>query len=272
MLSIIILNYNTFLSTSNCIQSIIDFTEGIEYEIIIVDNASSDCEPDNFIKKFPEIKLIKNSENLGFSKGINSALPFTNGEIILLLNSDTLLLNNAIEPCIKHLNNNEHTGVITTRLIDIDDQVQNNCQRFPSAWLMIYEKLRLHKLLKPSRQGEKMLGPYFSYNENIECDWVWGTFFMFPKKILRIFSENKLPETFWMYGEDLEWCWLIKKEGYKVVFSSEGKVLHFGGGKSHSKTSIKMIDKNFREFYRIYYGKFQAKIIITTFKILNLFR
>src|SRR4051794_40929468 len=102
--SVIIINYNTFSLTCKCIESIINKTSGIEFEIILVDNASTECDPDLFKKKFPFITLIKNKENSGFSRGNNTGIHSAKYEYILLLNSDTELVNNALFLACSRLN------------------------------------------------------------------------------------------------------------------------------------------------------------------------
>jgi GT2 family glycosyltransferase len=267
--SIIILNYNTFSLTSQCIQSIYQQTKGVDFEIILVDNASTECSPEKFLELFPEIKLVKNNENRGFAKGCNDGIKQAKGEYILLLNSDTVLLNDAISITSNFLKQHNNIGAATCRLENADTSPQNNCQPFFTLSKIIGEQLRIHKLFPKNKRGKIWWGPYFNYNETAYPDWVWATFFMFPKKILEIFPEQKLPETFWMYIEDMEWCWLIRKAGYKIAFVPEGRVLHYGGGDAHTDRTKKMMDKNFRKFYELYYGKTYATILLFLMKVLN---
>lgn len=248
MISVIILNYNTFELTSQCIRSIYTQTKRVEFEIVLVDNASTDCNPDKFLEQFPKITLIKNTENRGFSKGCNDGIVYAKGDVILLLNSDTILLNDAISICKERLDSDSNIGVCTCRLENQDASPQNNCQRFPSVKLALSEKLRIHKLYSSKKRGKIWFGPYFNYNEIAYPDWVWGTFFMFPHKTLEVFPEKKLTETFWIYVEDVEWCWLIRKAGKNVTFVPDACVRHLGGinldtiGLNHIKA------KNYKKF------------------------
>ncbi len=253
MVSIIILNYNTFELTCQCINSVYYQTKGVKFEVVLVDNASTECNPDKFLEKFPQIKLVKNSENRGFSRGCNDGIIHAKGDFILLLNSDTVLLNDAVSIVYNFLNNNSSVGIATCRLENKDRSPQNSCQRFPSKKLALCERLRIHKFFNKQKRGKIWFGPYFNYTETAFPDWVWGTFFMFPKNILQHFPENKLTETFWMYMEDMEWCWLTRKAGYKVAFIPDGRVLHFGGGAVHSDQASEMIKNNYNQFIRRYY-------------------
>ncbi len=267
MISIIILNYNTFTLTSQCIQSIYQHTKAVDFEIILVDNASTEYPPDKFLEIFPKIKLVKNSENRGFSRGCNDGIKHSTGDYILLLNSDTVLLNDAISITFNFLKQHQDVGVVTCRVENPDTSPQNNCQPFFTLSKIIGEQLRIHKLFSKDKRGKIWWGPYFNYNQIAYPNWIWGTFFMFPRKILEIFPEQKLPETLWMYVEDMEWCWLIRKAGYKIAFVPEGRVLHYGG--AHTEKTTKIINENSKQFYYLYYGKTYTNILLFLMKILD---
>ncbi len=268
--SIIIINHNTFKLTCNCIQSVIRKTEGINYEIILVDNASSDVNPDLFKERFPFINLIKSKINSGFAKGNNLGINHAQGEYILLLNSDTELFNNAIKITYDKIKLEPTIGVISAKLISPDGKVQNSCQRFPSIKYETIELLRLHKLFSRKKQGELLLGAFFSHTYETEPDWVWGTFFMFRRTILNKFPETKLTETFFMYMEDVEWCYIIRQNGFKIVYYPEAVVIHHGGGSAFLNSKAKKDEqmyKNEIKFMKLYYGYFRCTMGILIKKI-----
>lgn len=268
MLSIIILNYNSFDLTCQCISSIYEYTKNVDFEIIVVDNASTIDEQDKFLTLFPSIRLVKNTENRGFAGGCNDGIRVANGDTILLINSDTKLLNDAISITYDFLRTQPNVGIVTCRLENIDRSPQNNCQAFPKIKNIFIELFRIHKLLPRNKVCKKLYGPFSNYSEIAYPDWVWGTFFMFPKKLLNIFTDQLLPETFWMYVEDMQWCWLARQAGYDVAFVPDGKVLHFGGS-SHSSIADKMMNENFTKFLKLYYNKINAWIILRLLKILE---
>ncbi|HRR53552.1 MAG TPA: glycosyltransferase, partial [Bacteroidales bacterium] len=208
-----------------------------------------------------------NTENRGFAGGCNDGIKVANGDNILLLNSDTKLLNDAISITYDFLNKHQNIGIVTCRLENIDGSPQNNCQAFPKIKNILIELFRIHKLLHRNKVYKNLYGPFFNYSEIAYPDWVWGTFFMFTKKLLTIFSNQLLPETFWMYGEDMEWCWLAKQAGYEIAFVPNGKVLHYGG--NHHPEAEKMIHDNYNQFIKLYYNKINACIIIGLLKILE---
>ncbi|MBK5284704.1 MAG: glycosyltransferase family 2 protein [Bacteroidia bacterium] len=260
ILSIIIINYNTYKLTCNCITSIIEKTRNIKYEIILVDNASTECTPDKFKEKFATITLIRNNENRGFAVGCNDGIRLAQGKYILLLNSDTILLNNAAAICTDFLDKHPKTGVVTCRLENQDSSPQHNCQAFPSIKLMIAEKFRLHKFFPAALRAKIWLGLYFNYTKMSYVDWVWGTYFMFRREILSGFYENKLPEDFFMYIEDMQWCLEFKKSGYKIAFFPEARVLHLGA--KFNPKSQRMIVENQIRFVKENYPFWKAKTIL----------
>ena len=268
MISIIILNYNTFDLTCQCIESIYKETKKVDFEIIIVDNASTVDDPDKFLELFPKIKLVKNTENRGFAGGCNDGIKVAKGDTILLLNSDTKLLNDAISITYDFLNTHPNVGIVTCRLENEDGSPQNNCYHFPSISKTLIELLRLQKFFPKSNLKKTLYGYFFDYDNIAYPDYIWGAFFMFPKKLLNIFPKQLLPETFWMYFEDMEWCWLARQAGYEVVFVPDGRVLHYGG-KNHNPKALKMMNDNFNQFLKLYYNKMHAWIIIRLIKILE---
>jgi GT2 family glycosyltransferase len=200
--SIVIINYNTFHLTMDCIQSIYSIATGLHYEIILVDNNSSDFDVLNFKTRFPQAKLIQSPTNVGFAKGTNLGISVANGEYILLLNSDTLLKNDVPKILHSFLVLHPRVAAVSGRLEYPDGKVQHNCQRFPSIKYQLFELLRLQKLLPKKWGGRILFGSFFDYESVAYPDWIWGTCFMFRKKLLDELPNSKLADDFFMYGED----------------------------------------------------------------------
>jgi GT2 family glycosyltransferase len=227
-LSIIIINYNTFSLTCKCIESLLRYTKGIDYEIILVDNASSECSADRFLELFPQIKLIKSPENVGFAKGNNLGLQHAQGVYILLLNSDIELTENSIEVCLNKIKQGEKIGVVSPKLVYPDGQIQHVAGRFPSISYEFIELCRLHKIFG----SKSLLGFYFNHQTEMYVDWVWGAFFLTKKVIIEQLPNGKMPDDFFMYFEDVQWCYQIKKLGYKILYTPETQVVHHVSGSS----------------------------------------
>ncbi|MBC7889821.1 MAG: glycosyltransferase family 2 protein [Ferruginibacter sp.] len=259
-LSVIIINYNTFSLTSKCIASIHEKLTGVEYEIVLVDNASAECDPHLFTQQFPDIKLIISKINTGFAGGNNLGILHASGDYILLLNSDTELINNAPKICLDHLRANKDTGIATCQLIYPDGTIQFNCRRFRTISWELLEIFPLYKLLPKAKKEALMLHRYFDHQRFANCDWVWGTFMLFPKTILQQLPQKKLPEDFFMYCEDVLWCWEFKRLGYQVHFLPQAKLMHIHKG-SANKDKLKKIRlisiKNHGKFMKKFYPDFR---------------
>lgn len=259
--SIIIINYNTFDLTCECIDSVIDKTIEINYEIILVDNGSIECNADLFKERFPSITLIKSKTNLGFAKGNNLGIQSAIGDVILLLNSDTVLENDAISICYKRLVKDDKYGLITSKLIYPNGDIQHQCRRFETISILLAEQLRLHKLLSKKKRAEIFLNGYFDHESVVETDRIWGAFFMFKKEILTMLPDNKLADTFFMYGEDNEWCYQIRTmTSFKVLYFPKAIVTHKIGGSNFGKEKKNVILNNKRIYMSKYYGKLKTKI------------
>ena len=239
--SIIILNYNTFQLTCNCIESIFQFTKDVEFEIILVDNNSTECDAKLFSARYPNIQLIKSNENGGFAKGNNLGIQQVKSEYILLLNSDTYLVEDAISKCFQHIQKEKLNNVIGCKMIYPNGKIQNTARRFRSISWEILDGFRVILFLLPYQKRAKiMLGKYFDADFNLECDWLNGAFFMFPKLALKLLPNQKLDERFFMYGEDHLWCWQFLQVGIPSYFFSETKIVHINNASTTSEKRLSL--------------------------------
>lgn len=269
-ISIIILNYNNISDTLNCIKSIYEKESKLNFEIIVVDNASNNQEElDSILDKINHcnIKLIKNKINKGFAAGCNDGIKIAEGEYILLLNNDTVLLNDAITKVYNFLEVHPEIAFATCKVLNKDGTPQGVCKSFFRIRNILYELFRLNKIMPYKITSKILWGSFFRYDEIAYPDWIAGTFMMFKKEILNIFPNNKLPETFWMYYEDMEWCWLAKKNGYKIAFVPSGVIIHFSN-LEYNKYRNEMLNNNLKFFFTLYYNKFYCKLLFFLFKIL----
>lgn len=257
--SIIIVNYNRFQLTCNCIRSVIEFTSGVEYEIILVDNNSTETDANEFQKVFPAIVLIKSNSNGGFSKANNLGIEKAKGEFILLLNNDTVLTENSIAKSLEYFNSCPGAGVLGCRMTYADGTVQYSTRKFRSiSWELLDLFRFIPAMMSYEKRSKMMLGKYFNCERTLECDWVNGAFFLLGRKVVEVLPGGKLDETFFMYGEDQLWCWQIKQLGYKILFFAGTTIIHLHGGSSDLKKQLalrKTMLKNELRIMRIRKGR-----------------
>lgn len=238
--SIIIVNYNTFQLTTNCIQSVIKYTEAVGCEIILVDNASTECDAEKFLEEFPSITLIKSNVNGGFAYGNNLGIEKAKGDYILLLNSDTFLQEDSISKSIQYMHRS-NAGVLGCRMIFPNSAIQYTARRFRSiSWELLDLFRFIPRLMPYSKRSKLMLGKYFRHDENIECDWVSGAFFLFPKTVLDKLPGKKLDDRFFMYGEDQLWCERIKNLGYRILFYAGTTIVHLSSGSTNLSKQLSL--------------------------------
>ena len=255
-LSIIIINYNTYKLTCNCIQSLYDKLKDVSFEIVLVDNASIECDPQLFKEKFPAINLVISATNSGFTGGNNLGVVNAKGDYLLLLNSDTELINNAPKICLDYLQQHKEVGMVTCQLLYPDGKIQYNCRRFRTISWELLEIFPFYKLLPKPKREALMLHHYFDHQSEMECDWVWGAYMLFSRNIIQQLADKKLSDDFFMYCEDTLWCWDFKQLGYKIQFLPQAKIMHVHKG-SVSKdkwlkirtTSIKNHATFMKKFY-----------------------
>lgn len=241
MVSVIIINYNTFRMTSECIRSIYQNTKGTPFEIILVDNASTERDPKEFLREFPQLTLIESTTNSGFAGGNNLGIEKANGEYILLLNSDTLLREDSISKTVAYLRDHSDVGVVGCRQIFPDGQVQFSARRFRT---ISWELLDLFRFIIYSmsyqRRSRLMLGQFFKHDESLEADWVNGAYFLLPKTVIQQLPGHQLDERFFMYGEDVLWCEQIKNLGYKIFFQADTTIIHISSGSTDMSKQLRL--------------------------------
>lgn len=261
--SVIIVNYNTFKLTCEAVASIQTHTQGVSYEVILVDNASTECDPIAFVEQFGEsIQLVRNPTNAGFAKGNNLGIEHASGDTILLFNSDAACLNDALTLTHKALQADARLGIATARLEYPNGQLQHQCGRFPSLRLQLLELLRLQKLMGPAQAGRILQGGFFNHLSELEPDWVWGTYFHFRRPILAELPGGQLPDGFFMYAEDLEWSYAVRKLGYTIRYVPAARVLHHFSQSTKKEKKLnqqRMILQNEDTFLRREYGKLHTQ-------------
>lgn len=240
--SIQIINYNTFDLTCSCIESIIQHTQGIDYEIIVIDNASPSDNADLFKEKYPNIILVKSAENLGFARGHNLGLTYASGEYVLLLNSDTYFVEDCINPCLKRMQASPQVGALTCKLVYPNGTPQPVAGNFPKLSLVWRKIFRLDKLSSKDKLATTYYGDFIDYDKEALVPHIWGAFFFFRKEIVAQMPGRKLFDKYFMYQEDVHWCWNLKSLGYKILYYPATKIVHHVSG---SQQTIKSPEEKY---------------------------
>jgi GT2 family glycosyltransferase len=232
-LSIIIVNYNTNELTQACLLSLAHAKQSEDsWEIILVDNGSTDgsgaalarfCQSDPVLKKITTI--LQNNTNVGFSAGNNLGIKQARGDYLLLLNSDTEVSPGAITIVQKRLFNRKNVGAATCKLVLPDGSIDPACHRgFPTPWAAVTYLLGFEKIFPHSRLFAQYHMGYMNMAIEHCVDAISGAFFMVKRDVVN--SVGLLDEAFFMYGEDLDWAYRIRKKQYDILFVPDVSVLH----------------------------------------------
>lgn len=223
-LSIIIVNYNGLKFLGPCFSSISQFVL-IPHEIILVDNASTDKSLDYIRQHHSEVKLIQSPVNVGFAGGNNLGARHANGDYLLLLNSDAIILSD-VSPLIEMMKNDPDIGALGCRLLYANGRQQESAGNVPNVIHLILSWTPLAWFFQSFRRSISGNSDFY-YQKKAEVGWVSGAFLMTPKNIwCRLMG---MDENYFMYMEDTDYCRRVCSLNKKVVYSSIGKVTHFEG-------------------------------------------
>jgi len=235
--------------------------EGVEAEVWLVDNASSDDSIEYISSKFSWVKLIANKKNVGFAKANNQALFRCGSKYVLFLNPDTILPEDCLTKCLAFMEANEQAGAMGIRMIDGSGAFLPESKRsFPSALTSFYKLAGLSKLFPSSRTFSKYSLAYLDQHKNHEVDVLAGAFLLARRNIL--LELQGFDEAFFMYGEDIDLSYRIQKAGYKNYYFSESTIIHFKGESTRkgSLNYVKMFYEAMSIFVKKHYSGTSAQI------------
>lgn len=272
-LSIIIPSFNTKKLLQNCLQSIFEQTKGIDFEVIVIDNASTDSSITMVKQKFPQVRLITNSKNLGYAQANNQGVKIAKGKYILFLNSDTIILDQAIEKSLEFIKQKKDIDILGCQLLNQDQTIQPSAGFFPHLarvfnWMVFVDELPLIKsLTKPYQQSN----PGF-YQKTQLIDWVTGAFLLVKKQVVK--HLKGFDAKFFMYSEEVDFCYQAFKAGLKTWFYSDAQVTHLKGKSSAEGFSAAILGEyqGIKKFYQKNYPDWQLPILRLWLKIGALLR
>jgi len=229
-LSVIITNYNAKEQVKECVRSLIKYTERIVYEVIVIDNCSTEQGVQQMLLEFPQLQFIQNHENAGFAKANNKAATVATGRNILFLNPDVILFDNALGALVHFIDSRSDAGVVGPKLYKtLNKDYHSLYVKFTSPFKTFTWHLPLHRFFS------KYYYTYFCNNKiTRSVDWVCGAALMIKKDLwveLQGFDEK-----FFMYCEDQDLCLRAKKKGYKIFYYPQAEIVHLGGQSANQTT------------------------------------
>ncbi|MHC4551329.1 MAG: glycosyltransferase family 2 protein [Planctomycetota bacterium] len=228
--SIIIVNWNTRQLLEDCLRSIERTTGNVAYEVVVIDNASQDDSAQMVKDKFPDVRLIENNDNRGFSAANNQGMTVAQGEYVLLLNSDTVVLDDAIEKTIAFARQSTTAAVVGCRVLNPDRTLQPTCFRFPSVLNLFLSTTYLYKMFPKSEFFGRERMTWWNRDDVRQVDVVTGCFMLVRREAIE--QVGAMDENFYFYGEETDWCCRFKQAGWKCLFTPDAEIIHLGGQSS----------------------------------------
>lgn len=238
-LSIIIVNWNAGELLRRAVESVISNPPTINYQVVVVDNASTDesiallraGEPVRALSDRGSLRIVENADNRGFGQANNQAFALTETPLLLLLNPDTEATPGAIDRLIATVKSGSRVGVAGPRLLNADGSLQVSVWRNPpAAWEILLSQLKLYSLLPRRLRGELLLGGHWDHSHERSVPMLSGAALLVKRDVID--QVGGFDERYHMYGEDNDWCWRIVRGGWQLVFQPEAVIRHLGAQSS----------------------------------------
>jgi GT2 family glycosyltransferase len=225
-LSVIVVNYNVCVLLRQALNTIIRACAEIEHEIFVVDNASSDNSVSMVERDFPQVKLIANRKNMGFSRANNQALVLAGGEYILLINPDTITKKDTLQKTIEFMEKHPVAGGVSVRMINpMGDFLPESKRGITSQWATFFKLTGLSKMLSKSRLYDRNHKYWVEEFETAEVDVLSATFMLLRKSVIE--RTGLLDERFFIYGGDIDLSYRIRQAGFKNYYFPKTYIIHF---------------------------------------------
>src|SRR5438270_11756771 len=228
--SVVIVAWNAKKYVSECLSSLQEYCADVCSEVIVVDNASTDGTPEMIATVFPDFKLIHNAQNYGFAKANNIGIAVSSGEYICLVNSDVKFIGNCISAMLRYMIENPDVAMLGPKMLGATGEVRRSTMRFPTVWNNLCRALGLDVAFKKSPMFGGWMMADFDHQSTSPVEVLNGWFLLVRKDAIE--RVGVLDPQFFMYGEDMDWCYRFRQCGKKVVFFAGAEAIHYGGASS----------------------------------------
>ncbi len=247
-LSILITSYKNASLLKLCINSFKENLKGLSYEIIVADSETGEEIKDLMKEDFSEIEFIANKKNVGYGFLSNQLFKKAQGDFYFIVNADIIIKDDAVQKLLNYLENNPEVGVIGPKLINFDNSTQASFFRFYRITTIIYRRTFLKNLPWAKKELNRFLMKDIRKNKPFECDWIMGSALMMRSETAE--KVGFMDARFFMYFEDVDWCWRVWENGLRVVYNPLVKVYHYHGKASANKGILKAV--LFNKYARIH--------------------
>ncbi len=270
--SVILVNWNGRELLERALSCLYDTIRASQYQVIVVDNASSDGSAAMVRERFPETILIENRHNAGFARANNQALKYASGRYILLLNTDAFVHEGTVDGMVAFMDAHPDAGSVGCRLYYEDGSLQRSCFAFPTLATELWTALFLDKLLPRSRYFGKYQMTYWDMNETRAVDALLGACMLVRREVVaRI---GLFDERFFMYSEEVDLCYRLREHGYQNYYLPTVSATHLWGGSSRRmrRESFLRLYESRVKFFRKHYGFVRTRLFKSVLLLSSLMR
>jgi N-acetylglucosaminyl-diphospho-decaprenol L-rhamnosyltransferase len=266
-LSCIIVNYKNSEPLKDCMASLYQTVQGIDFETIIVDNSQNDLGLKPLRELYPKAQFVSNSSNVGFAKANNQAAKIAQGEVLIFLNPDTILSDQAIDSMYGYYCSHKETGVLGPKVVDPEGSLQYSCRRYPTLWTGLFNRYSiLSRLFPENRFTSQYLMRDFNHNEIRQVDWLSGCCLMVSKNTFE--KSHGFDENYFLFNEDVDLCRTIKQAGKEVIYFPEATIIHKVSTSNSKTTARVIIQRHFGMMH--YFKKYHGQNLLTRW-VINFF-
>jgi GT2 family glycosyltransferase len=258
-LTVTICSWNTCDDLRACLASLQAVREELDFEVIVVDNNSEDSSPDMVEREFPWVRLERMPKNLGFAGGHNHAIAIRNAPHAFPLNSDTIVHTGALRRLFDFATEHPDYGIVGPKLLNPDGTLQYSCRRFPNPVAALFRNTPLGKLFPNNHFTRDYLMQDWDHTQPRDVDWVSGAAFFVRKEVID--QIGVFDEEYFMFCEDVDWCWRAWNAGFKVVYYPEAVITH-AIGRSTDKAPNRMIGRFHLSMLRFYRKNMLPRVFI----------
>ncbi|MEX1255454.1 MAG: glycosyltransferase family 2 protein [Dehalococcoidia bacterium] len=248
--SFVIVSYNAGEFLRRCLASVYKHTQSVSFEVIIIDNGSRDGTPEIVEREFPQVTLVRRSSNAGFATAANEGLQAARGDALVLLNPDSELTCDIVQPMLAYLRDHPDIGILAPRIVNEDGSLQLSCRTFPAFNVALFNRHSLAtKLLPGNRFSSRYLMTDFDHSGIADVDWASGACWLLPRRTLE--QVGLLDGGYFWSIEDVDYCQRVHRLGLRIVYYPEVTVLHHIG-RSSATIPNKSIIARHRGMWRYY--------------------
>ncbi|MCS3897841.1 GT2 family glycosyltransferase [Bradyrhizobium japonicum USDA 38] len=251
--AVVIVSWNTRDILRGCLRSVFEQTQRVSFQVFVIDNNSQDSSADMVRAEFPDVTLISNAENRGFAAACNQGMRLASARYVLLLNPDTVVLDDAISNCVRYADLHLDVGVVGCQVLEAEDRITPTGFSFPSPFNLFLALSGLSRAFPHSRLFGRPEFSWWDRRSERDVDVVTGMFMLVRREAIA--QVGLMDEAYFVYSEEADWCYRFAQAGWRRVFTPSARIVHLDGGAKSTKQASKKMFVQLQKSAMIYHRK-----------------